>query len=208
MRFIDGFIGHDPDEKYFNSRGHRCKELEDVNLHNYILFAGDNVAVDYNNPLEKTYPYIIANKLGVDYYNLAIFNGGVECIKFNLLTWIARVKQRPKAIIVSSEFLNSFLISDINYENLKSCDFNDDVTNRIFDKGNYNGFFNARNELFDRIASKSAPVQIYQIIFKDKKPALTKNVVNIEHDGNMFDHNHTADLVVTEIRSRMRRVLP
>ena len=92
MRFIDGFIGHDPDEKYFNSRGHRCKEIEDIDLRRYVLFAGDNVAVDYNNSIEKTYPYIIANKLGLDYYNLAIFNGGVECLKYNLFTWSAKIK--------------------------------------------------------------------------------------------------------------------
>ena len=208
MRFIDGFIGHDTDNKYFNSRGHRCKEIEELNLRNYVLFAGDNVAVDYNNTIEKTYPYIIANQLGMDYYNLAIFNGGLECLKFNLLTWASKIKQAPKAIIISTEFLNSFVVCDQNYENLKACDFNDNVTNDIFNRGNYNGFFSGRTEMFDRIASKSTNTQIYQIIFKDKLPALTRNVVNIQHDGNMFDHTHTANLVVKEIKNRARLMTP
>jgi hypothetical protein len=207
MRFIDGFIGHDPDI-YFNSRGHRCKELEDLDLRNYILFAGDNVAVDYSNIIEKTYPYLIANKLKMDYYNLSIFGGGLDCLKFNLLTWIARIKQQPKAIIISSEFLNSFLISDQNYSNLKSCSFDNELTEQILHDGNYNGYWNARNEMFDRIASKATNTQIYQIVFKDKTPALTRNVVNIQHDGNMFDHSHTADLVVKEIQNRMKAIAP
>jgi len=207
MRFVDGFIGHDPDI-YFNSRGHRCKEIEEINLRNYILFAGDNVAVDYSNPLEKTYPYLIASKLKMDYYNLSIFNGGLDCLKYNLFTWLAKVKQSPKAIIISSEFLNSFLVCDQNYSDLRACSFDDELTKEILHDGDYNGYWNARNEMFNRIAHKATNTQIYQIVFKDKQPALTRNVVNIEHDGNMFDHNHTADLVVNEIRSRMKAIAP
>jgi len=208
MRFIDGFIGHDPATKYFNSRGHRCSEIEDIDLRNYILFAGDNVAIDYQNEIEKTYPYLISNMLGMDYYNLAIFNGGVECLKFNLLSWLAKIKQQPKAIIISTEFLNSFVVCDKNYENFQACDFSNTITTDIFNRGNYNGFFAGRNILFDKIAHKASNVQIYQIIFKDKLPALTKNVVNIDHDGNMFDHTFTAKLVVTEIKNRMRAIAP
>jgi hypothetical protein len=207
MRFIDGFIGHEPD-KIFNSRGHRCKELEDVNLHNYVLFAGDNVAVDYSNPIEKTYPYLIAQKLNTDYYNLAIFNGGVECLKFNLLTWLSKIPQRPKAIIISSEFLNSFLVADQNYENIRPCSFDDEFTTDIFNSGNYNGFFNGRNELFDRILSVAVTTPVYQIVFEGKQPALSRNVVNIQHDGNMFDHSHTSDLVVSKIKNRARAIAP
>ena len=110
--------------------------------------------------------------------------------------------------VISSEFLNSFLISNPNYENLRECDYTDPITIDIFNKGNFNGFFNARNELFDRICAKSAIPQIYQIVFKDKQPALTRGVVNIEHDGNMFDHTYTANLVVTEIKNRMRAMTP
>ena len=210
MRFIDSFLGHnisDP-KLQLNNRGHRCKNLEDINLHNYLLFAGDNVALDFNLPLEETYPYVVSKQLGMDYYNLAIFNGGVESLKFNLLTWLAMIKQPPRAIIISSEFLNSFVVCDQNYMFLRECDFNDSVTADIFNRGNYNGFFSARNELFDRIAHKSTNTQIYQIVFKDKQPALQRNVVNIEHDGDVFDHKHTANLVVQKIKSRMRAVAP
>lgn len=208
MRFIDGFIGHDPDTKYFNSRGHRCSEIEDIDLRNYILFAGDNVAVDFQNEIEKTYPYLISKILGMDYYNLAIFNGGVECLKFNLLSWLAKIKQQPKLIIISTEFLNSFVVGDKNYENITACDLLNPTITDIFNRGNYNGFFAARNIMFDKLAHKASNVQIYQIIFKDKQPALTKNVVNIEHDGNMFDHKFTSRLVVDEIKNRQRAIAP
>jgi hypothetical protein len=71
-----------------NSYGHRCKELSELNLHNYILFVGDNICLSYHLPIEETFPYIVSKKLNVDYYNLSIFNGGIEAIKFNLLSWV------------------------------------------------------------------------------------------------------------------------
>ena len=210
MRFIDSLLGHDISDSnlQLNNHGHRCKDLEDINLHNYLLFAGDNVALDFNLPIEETYPYIVSKQLGMDYYNLSMFNGGVECLKFNLLSWTAKIKQAPKAIIISSEFLNSFLVCDQNYMSLRECDFKDSTTSDIFARGNYNGFFSARNELFDRIAHKSTNTQIYQIVFKDKQSALQRNVVNIEHDGDIFDHAYTASLVVQKIKSRMRAIAP
>lgn len=208
MILVDNLIGNDPDTRYFNSRGHRCKEIESIDLRNYILFIGDNVAIDFQHELEDTYPYIISSLLGMDYYNLAVFNGGVECMKFNLFSWLSKINQAPKAIIISSEFLNSFVIADKNFENISAGDFANSTVKDIFDRGNYNGFFAGRNELFDRLASKSTNTQIYQIVFKDKTPALSRNVVNILHDGNMFDHKFTASLVVNEIKKRQRSIAP
>ena len=207
MNFYDGFLGHDlgPD---FNSRGHRCKEIEEINLHNYILFAGDNIAVGWDRPLEETYPYLVSKKLKIDYYNLSIFNGGVESIKYNLLTWINRIEKKPKAIIISCEFLNSFVVSDQNYTKFSHCDLNDDVVKDVLDSGNYVGFFNMRNILAQKILQKSINSPVFQIEFQNKIPLFTNNVVNILHNDDMFDHHKISDNLVQEIRKTTERIRP
>ena len=207
MEFYDGFLGHDL-APIFNSRGHRCKELEDIDLHKYVVFAGDNVGVGWDKPIEETYPYIISQKLSMDYYNLSIFNGGLDALKHNLLTWFAKVKQPPKAIIVSTEFLNSFLVCDSNYENLKACDPSDEDVDTVLSIGNINGFWDARHIMLDTLISNSTTTQIYQIIFADKKPAFSRNVVDIHYNENMFDHEKISELFVSEFKKRMTRNRP
>lgn len=207
MNFYDGFLGHDlgPD---FNSKGHRCKEIEEINLHNYILFAGDNIAVGWDKPIEETYPYIVSKKLKVDYYNLSIFNGGVESIKFNLLTWINKIPKKPKAIIISCEFLNSFVVSDKNNSSFSHCDLNNDVVRDAFDTGNYTGFFNMRNIMAEKLILNSVISPIFQIEFENKIPLFNKQVVQILHNGDIFDHYKISDSLVKEIQKTTEKVRP
>lgn len=207
MNFYDGFLGHDlgPD---FNSRGHRCKEIEEINLHNYILFAGDNIAVGWDKSIEETYPYICSKTLNVDYYNLSIFNGGVESVKFNLLTWINKISKKPKAVIISCEFLNSFIVSDQNNLSFNHCDLDNDIIKDVLDSGNYTGFFNMRNLLAEKLLKNSVICPIFQIEFNKKITLFNSNVVNILHSNDMFDHKQIANTLVTEIRKTTEKVRP
>jgi hypothetical protein len=207
MNFYDGFLGHDlgPD---FNSRGHRCKEIEEINLHNYILFAGDNIAVGWDKSIEETYPYICSKTLNVDYYNLSIFNGGVESVKFNLLTWINKISKKPKAVIISCEFLNSFIVSDQNNLSFNNCDLDNDIIKDVLDSGNYTGFFNMRNLLAEKLLKNSVICPIFQIEFNKKITLFNSNVVNILHSNDMFDHKQIANTLVTEIRKTTEKVRP
>lgn len=207
MQFYDKFLGHEPGID-FNSLGHRCKELKDINLHNYILFAGDNIGVGLGTAIEKTYPYIVANKLKTDYYNLSIFNGGLDALRYNLITWFTLIPQRPKAVIVSCEFLNSLIVSDQNYSYYDYCDLSDENVQDLLDAGNMTGFFNARHIFADRQINSLIKTPIYQIVFNDKQPAFSHNVVNIYHKDDMFDHEKISDNLVSEITKRMRTVRP
>jgi len=121
MQFYDNLLGHELSLD-FNSRGHRCKEIEELDQRKYFLFVGDNISLGLGTPIEETYPYLISKKFNTDYYNLSIFNGGLDAIKYNLLAWNSVVKVPPKAIIISTEFLNSFLVSNKNYTFLEACD--------------------------------------------------------------------------------------
>jgi hypothetical protein len=207
MKFYDNLLGHDLAD-IFNSRGHRCKEIEEINLQNYILFAGDNVGVGWGTPLEETYPYLISKALNIDYYNLSIFNGGLDSLKYNLITWYHKIPQKPRAIIISNEFLNSFIVSDVNGENITPCDLSDERIQTILDTGNTTNYFKTKQYFTDKLLANLIKTPIYQIEFKDRIPALTSNVVNLKHNGEMTDHDAISKLVVNEINKSKKQVRP
>lgn len=83
-----------------NRYGHRSKNIEDIDLDNYILFTGCSHAEGIGLELEKTFPYLTANDLGIDYYNLALGGSGIDVMTYNLIMWINTVKKLPKALII------------------------------------------------------------------------------------------------------------
>lgn len=207
MNFYDNLLGNDLSD-IFNSRGHRCKELEEINLRNYILFAGDNVGVGWGTPVEETYPYLVSKKLNVDYYNLSIFNGGLDALKYNLITWYMTIPQKPRAIVISNEFLNSFIVSDLNQRKFSPCDLNDEKIQVVLDTGNTTNFFTSRQYFADKLISNLIKNPIYQIEFKDRIPAFNTNVINLKHEGDMFDHKAISEIVITELNKTKRQARP
>ena len=63
-----GMVG-DPE---YNSFGHRCKEIADLDFDNYVLFAGCSHTVGVGVTVKQSYPYRVAKKLKCDYYNLGL----------------------------------------------------------------------------------------------------------------------------------------
>lgn len=207
MRFYGNFLGHEPAD-IFNSRGHRCKEIEEINLQNYILFAGDNIGLAWGTPVEETYPYLVSKALKLDYYNLSIFNGGLDSLRYNLITWYTTIPQKPRAIVVSNEFLNSFLVCDHNYNNFSPCDLNDEKVQTVLDNGNTTNYFLTRQYFTDKLLSNLIINPIYQVEFKDRIPALKNNVINLKHDGDMFDHKAISKIIINELDKTKRQVRP
>ena len=207
MKFYGNFLGNDPAD-IFNSRGHRCKEIEEINLQNYILFAGDNVGLGWGTPLVQTYPYLISKALNIDYYNLSVFNGGIESLRYNLITWYTTMPQKPRAVVISNEFLNSFIVSDINGNKLKPCDLNDEKVKIVLDTGNTTNYFKTRQYFTNKLLANIIKTPIYQIEFKNKIPALDSSVINLKHNGDMFDHKAITKLVVDEINKTKRQARP
>jgi len=207
MQFVNGLIGNDADEGLYNSNGHRCKELSELNLQNYILFVGDNANLVLDLPIEETYPYLIAKELKSDYYNLSVFNGGMDSIRFNLVSWYFKYKQKPKAIIAGCEFLNAVMVSDIDNTYLKSIDYDSDTTKELYHNGNICGFFNGKNTLSNNIFSHMIATPIYQIVFDDKLPIFeSKKVINLKCKFN--DQLGIATTVINEISSRIMQARP
>lgn len=209
MRFYDDLLGHELNDASLelNKRGHRCNDIEDINLHNYILFAGDNVALDFNSPISETYPYLISKSLGMDYYNLAIFNGGIDAMKYNLLRWYYRYP-KPKFIVISSEFLNSILVSEETGYNLRVADYNDDRVTQILVAGEKFGFLPSRHILAENTLLEHINVPIYQIVFSNKVPLFRRGVTTVEHSGDLFDHGEITKLIVREHQLTRSKILP
>lgn len=91
--------------KYFNSVtyklnefGHRCKNINELDLNNYILFVGCSHTVGIGNYLEDSYPYLLSRNLQIDYYNLAVPGSGTDIHTHNLSIWIQKYKT-PKLIV-------------------------------------------------------------------------------------------------------------
>ena len=209
MRLLNGLIGNDDNDNLYNSLGHRCKELSELNLHNYILFLGDNVALGLDQPIEKTYPSLCSKLLKMDYYNLAIFNGGVDCFKFNLLTWLKKFdKTPPRIIVVGFEFLNSMLVSNPNYDYLNTADFDQEDVKGLYHFANLSGFFNGRNLLNENLILRNVNIPIYQLSFKDKTKLFSKVVCDVNVDGSIFDYENIAYTLVQKYKSTNLSIKP
>lgn len=209
MRFYDNLLGHDLTDPNLNlnKHGHRCAEIADVNLHNYILYIGDNVALDFNSPVEKTYPYITSKSLSMDYYNLSIFNGGIDAVKYNLLAWYYTYP-KPKFVVIGTEFLNSFLVCNNSLEDFKAADYNTETVAQIARVGETSGFFPARRILAEHLLLNMVSIPIYQINFENKSMLFNSSVINVPYSGDIFDHENISKSIAKQYRSIKTRIMP
>lgn len=107
MRFNSSFIGHTSlTEEYkqnilykYNSYGHRCNEINDINQDNYILFSGCSHTEGVGVSLQDTFAYKTAQTLETDYYNLGISASGIDVLFYNLMIWLNTYK-KPKLIVI------------------------------------------------------------------------------------------------------------
>ena len=98
-----------------NVNGHRCKNIEEINLNNYFLAIGCSHTEGVGLILEDTYAYSLSNQLNCDYYNLGLGGSGIDVLQYNLLTWMAKIKQKPKFIVFQHPHENRFALVD-DYE--------------------------------------------------------------------------------------------
>ena len=97
-----------------NSNGHRCREIKDIDLNNYILFAGCSHTEGTGLELEKTYPYILSKKMNCDYYNLGLGGTGIDVLTYNIVTWFSKIKKLPKLLIVQWQRESRITIKDFS----------------------------------------------------------------------------------------------
>lgn len=93
----------------YNSNGHRCKEIKDLS-NDYILVTGCSTTDGQAEVLEETYPYILSNRLGLDYYNLGLKGSSVNTVYYNLTMFLSKVNIKPKAIILQWPHFNRYAL--------------------------------------------------------------------------------------------------
>ena len=149
-----------------NSLGHRSIEPQNLNLDNYILFTGCSHTEGIGLELEKTYPYLVADQLGCDYYNLALGGSGIDAMMHNLSLWLGKVKEKPKAIIVQWPNEARFLLTDELVNKLRPMGIWDgeEEISRFMAAGSSNGFFSSRKKLaYKFINSFSDDIKIINV---------------------------------------------
>lgn len=199
MRIVDGLIGGDPNQ-LLNSHGHRCKEISELNFRNYILFVGDNAGLKLDKPIEETFPYITAKKSNMDYYNLAVFNGGLDVVKNNLVVWLHKYPS-PRAIVVSCEFANALLVSNKNREYLNVANLDDPIVSDMIDAANNCGFFTGKQYLIDKTIPSVTSIPVYQVVIKDKIKPLNTSTIDIEWDES--DVEVLSEALSTAIKAKL-----
>lgn len=113
----DWYYRNTPIVYNYNDNGHRSKPISDIDFDNYILFTGCSHTEGIGIELEKSYAYLLAKSLDVDYYNLAVEGTGIDVIEYNLLSWFAKFKKRPKFVVIQWPDHSRFLGKYPGYDN-------------------------------------------------------------------------------------------
>lgn len=140
----------------YNSLGHRCKNIEDIDLDNYILFSGCSYVEGLGLELEKTFPYLVSKELNSDYYNLGLSGSGIDIMTYNLTVWLSTVRKLPKAVIVLWTFEDRFATVSQHSNSLK---FNlprmaSGNEAKFMSLGMQVGYFNSRKNLNSKLINQ------------------------------------------------------
>lgn len=206
MRFYGNLIGHDPN-LIFNSLGHRCKEPREINLRNYILFAGDGAGVYSSTPLEDTYPYKVAKELNMDYYNLSVELAGMDVVVYNLLTWL-HSREKPKALVICCEYSNAITLPGPDKNSLVNLSSGDPLAEAIWNNGQAAGYYKGRRKLYNNLLNNYVILPIYQIVLKNREKVFMENANNLFLDGEHVDHDQATRFVVDRVKLINQRVRP
>ena len=152
-------------EYAFNSNGHRCKEIADIDISNYILFTGCSFTEGVGLELEKTYPYVVSKELGCDYYNMGLGGTGIDAASHNVITWISKTKNQPKAIIIQWPQPSRVMIPgtapmSIRFRSVGAWQ-TDPHIQTFMASGEEIGFFNARNILLQNLIKNVSRCPVY-----------------------------------------------
>lgn len=137
----------------YNSLGHRCKNIEDIDLDNYILFTGCSHTEGVGLELEKTYPYRVAEILGCDYYNLAVGASGIDVMTHNLIMWYKRVPHKPKALVILWPHHIRFATIEGDSIHLNLIYENNKKINKFILAGEDVNFFNSKRHFSQKLIS-------------------------------------------------------
>jgi len=109
----DWYYRANPITYSYNNYGHRCKNIDELNFDNYILFLGCSNTEGIGLHLEHTYANIVSSQLNCDYYNMSLGGSGLDILLYNLIAWLSVFDKAPKAIIV--QWPNTVRVATIDH---------------------------------------------------------------------------------------------
>lgn len=172
----DWFYRNNTISYVLNNNGHRCKNIEDIDLDNYILFAGCSRTEGIGLRLEDTYSYLLSKKLNCDYYNLALEGSGADVLNYNIVMWFTKIKKPPKLLIVQWPHY-ARTIGNINNHEFKNYGMWDSSAHRFFDEGEQLGIFKSTRILTKNIIKNIICCPIIELVHIHDK--LYKNELTI-----------------------------
>lgn len=146
----------------YNSLGHRSKEIEDVDLDNYLLFIGCSHTEGIGMEADKIYPHLLAQTLNCDYYNLALCATGIDIVLHNLTIWFSTVLKKPKALIIQwPDFTRLTTGSSVNNLQPRGLWYNNNDYNNFVNLGIDLEFFEARKLMAHHIVQSFQVPTVY-----------------------------------------------
>lgn len=101
-----------------NALGYRMnKNIDQVNLDNYIMFLGCSNTVGLGMPLEQTFAYMISQQLECDYINAAVGGGSPDFVYYNFSKLMSNTPRLPRAVVVSWPDLYRTMYWENDHEN-------------------------------------------------------------------------------------------
>lgn len=181
----------------FNNYGHRSRNIHEINLNNYILFIGCSHTEGIGNYVEDTFPYLISERLNMDYYNLALMASGPDVQFHNLFVWLAKIKM-PKLIVWQWTYEPRFslLSSTNNFIPIGSWSKENNQLEFLVSAENVK-YTNTRKKIVHE-ALKQLPVQVLQIDIIGNSSAIFFQKLDYGRDMHHYgpkSHAHLADCV-------------
>jgi hypothetical protein len=201
-----------------NAYGHRCKNISEIDLDNYILFSGCSHTQGEGLELEKTYPYLVSTALNTDYYNLGLAGTGIDVMEFNLISWFKSIIKKPKLVVIQWTDHTRYSALFPGYtEFMQNGSWTKNANaKRFLYSAEESGLFNARKLITRKLLLEIIDVPVYEIQFNNhsmysndgiwlKKIDFARDVSRTDfgvtgHAG-IISHQNTADQLLAVIRN-------
>lgn len=162
----EDWIYRDYPIKYkYNKHGHRCKNMTEIDMYNYVLFTGCSHTEGIGLKLEDSFPYLISKSLNCDYYNLSLAASGIDVLMHNLLIWFSKFKYKPRCVFIQWPDHSRFLTLKDGFTNLVPCGSWTQETSakKFIVNAEQSGFFNFRKHIIHSLITNVIDVPIVSI---------------------------------------------
>lgn len=172
-----------------NENGHRSKPISQINFDNYILFAGCSHTHGVGLPLKETYSYKFAQKLNVDYYNLAVGGADNYTIFHNLYHWNIKYP-KPKFVVAQWTDPTRFCIVDDAKLTQYGINSPNPLVKAFISSADAAGYLNFKMYLFSKLIETTFKIPVIHIGFFGKILNVPDNTILIDPLDKARDEGH------------------